>query len=46
MELFNATGITNKFPFVSIVWGEQNQKLDNLTVFCLFAVLFTFIIST
>lgn len=46
MELLNATGITNKIQLISIVSVARNQNLDNLTVLSLFAVLFTFIIST
>lgn len=46
MEISNATGITNKFQLISIVSVARNQNLDNLTVLSLFAVLFTFIIST
>lgn len=46
MEISNATGITNKIQLISIVSVARNQNLDNLTVLSLFAVLFTFIIST
>lgn len=46
MEISNATGITNKIQLISIVTVARNQNLDNLTVLSLFAVLFTFIIST
>lgn len=46
MELLNATGITNKIQLISIVSVARNQNLDNLTVLSLFAVLFTFILST
>lgn len=46
MELLNATGITNKIQLISIVSVARTQNLDNLTVLSLFAVLFTFIIST
>lgn len=46
MEISNATGITNKIQLISIVSVARTQNLDNLTVLSLFAVLFTFIIST
>lgn len=46
MEISNATGITNKIQLISIVSVARNQNLDNLTVLSLFAVLFTFILST
>lgn len=46
MEISNATGITNKIQLISIVSVARTQNLDNLTVLSLFAVLFTFILST